>query len=191
MKIQQYQPLPDGFVLQDNFLSQPDFDGISKYVTGYGTNFSWAWSEYAVTEDEEESPGHFVHTAYYGSVPISDLYNKIAHTMIQRLRCCCLYRIKLNLNPRLPEPFKYAFHSDLEHILEDEVSAHWTTAIFYFNTNNGYTEFEDGTIIKNVANRIVEFPSHIKHRGVSQTDTKTRILMNINYLKAKPKVEIR
>ena len=52
-------------------------------------------------------------------------------------------------------------------------------------------EFEDGTIIKNVANRIVEFPSHIKHRGVSQTDTKTRILMNINYLKAKPKVEIR
>ena len=46
-------------------------------------------------------------------------------------------------------------------------------------------------LLENVANRIVEFPSHIKHRGVSQTDTKTRILMYINYLKAKPKAEIR
>ena len=50
------------------------------------------------------------------------------------------------------------------------------------NTNNGYTEFEDGTKVESVANRFVSFPEKMKHRGTSCTDKKTRIVININYL---------
>ena len=56
-----------------------------------------------------------------------------------------------------------------------------TTGIYYVNGNDGYTEFETGDKVKSVANRFVKFPSDIKHRGVSQVDTKVRCVLNLNY----------
>jgi hypothetical protein len=89
-------------------------------------------------------------------------------------------RIRLNLNCKFPEPCKYHYHLDMS---IGAAAVRWTTAILYINTNNGYTEFEDGTIVESVANRLVAFPANIRHRGVSQTDEETRILINFNYLR--------
>jgi hypothetical protein len=50
------------------------------------------------------------------------------------------------------------------------------------NTNNGYTKFEDGTKVECVANRLLTFPTNIKHCGASCTDEKTRVVINFNYL---------
>ena len=59
------------------------------------------------------------------------------------------------------------------------------TAIFYINSNDGYTEFEDGTIVNSIQNRILIFPGNLKHRGASPTDVKSRALLNINYFPGK------
>jgi hypothetical protein len=59
------------------------------------------------------------------------------------------------------------------------------TAIYYLNGNNGYTEFEDGTKIETVSNRIVIFDGLKKHRGVSQTDTTFRYVINLNFIEQK------
>ena len=77
------------------------------------------------------------------------------------------------------------FHSDLSHDFKEDAVSHWTTAIFYINTNNGYTEFENAEKIESVAIRFIMFPSNIKHRGVTQTDEQTRIMINFNFLKRK------
>ena len=37
------------------------------------------------------------------------------------------------------------------------------TSILYINTNDGYTKFEDGTIVESVENRLVTFDSRMKH----------------------------
>jgi hypothetical protein len=55
------------------------------------------------------------------------------------------------------------------------------TAIFYINTNNGYTEFNDGTKVDSVENRMLIFPSKLSHRAVAQTDEDQRIVINFNY----------
>ena len=68
---------------------------------------------------------------------------------------------------------------------EEDVASHWTTAILYINTNNGFTEFEDGVKVESIANRLVMFPSNFKHRGITQTDEQTRIMINFNFLKRK------
>jgi len=75
------------------------------------------------------------------------------------------------------------FHSDLNHDFEEDVASHWTTAILYMNTNNGYTKFEDGTKVESVANRMITFPANMKHSGTSCTDEKTRVVINFNYFK--------
>ena len=59
----------------------------------------------------------------------------------------------------------------------------WYTSIFYLNTNNGYTYFEDGSKVKSIANRFVIFPCYMSHGGASCTDNDNRVVLNINYIK--------
>ena len=43
------------------------------------------------------------------------------------------------------------------------------------------TEFEDGSLVDTVANRMVSFNGKTQHRGSTHTNTKTRVLINFNY----------
>ena len=44
-----------------------------------------------------------------------------------------------------------------------------TTSIFYVNTNNGYTKFEDGSIVESVANRMLIFDSNLGSKKMKNT----------------------
>ena len=93
-----------------------------------------------------------------------------------------LWRIKANLLTRTPNIVKNAFHVDMSYASEEKLKQ-WTTSIFYVNTNNGYTKFEDGTKVECVANRMVTFPANMKHGGTSCTDKRIRVVINFNYFK--------
>ena len=69
---------------------------------------------------------------------------------------------------------RHGFHVDFSYVGSK-------TAIYYVNSNNGYTEFEDGTKIESIKNRIVIFPSNLKHTGTTCTDRKIRTIVNFNY----------
>ena len=56
-----------------------------------------------------------------------------------------------------------------------------TTAIYYLNTNNGYTEFEDGTKIESIANRFFLFDGAIKHASTTTTNALARFNINFNF----------
>ena len=56
----------------------------------------------------------------------------------------------------------------------------YITSILYLNTNDGYTEFEDGTKIESIENRWVSFPEDTKHRGTSCTNERVRVVINFN-----------
>ena len=69
-------------------------------------------------------------------------------------------------------------------IQSDDPKLQHKTAIFYVNSNNGYTEFQIGRkrkVVKSKSNHIVMFDSAIKHRAVSQTNSDRRIVINLNY----------
>ena len=95
---------------------------------------------------------------------VSPIINK------KELRIISLIRIKANLLPRRDRIIKHGFHVDMEFPC--------TTAIYYANTCDGYTEFEDGTIVESVQNRFVTFPSSMKHTGTTCTDNKSQNLLN-------------
>ena len=172
--------MENDFIVNDDFLSQQDFEIIRNEITT--TEFQWSFSQYVDSPNEEPTPGQFVHTVYYGSVPCSEFYNSLVPIIEHKFGISTLYRRKLNLQPRLPESFTYMFHSDLSHDFEEDIASHWTTAIFYINTNNGYTEFENGAKVESIENRMVVFPAEMKHRGTSCTDKKVRVVINFNYL---------
>jgi hypothetical protein len=92
-------------------------------------------------------------------------------------------RVKANLTSKVEKRILTVLHCDGENswgVREGEKG--WLTSIFYLNTNNGYTAFEDGTKIESVANRFVTFPCFTKHAGTGCADENIRVLINFNYI---------
>ena len=102
--------------------------------------------------------------------------------IIEILQPEAVKRIKANLRTRTSKNEESFFHVDLM-MMSEEKQKQWTTSIFYVNTNDGYTKFEDGTKVESVANRLVSFPANMKHLGTSCTDQKRRVVINFNYFK--------
>jgi len=172
----------ENIVITDNFLPKEEFIALRDTITEEG--FPWYFNKTKSLEVEESktSPGQFTHMIYVDNIPTSAIYETHFIPIMKQLGKPLLTRIKMNLNCRLPEPFYSDFHIDIYDV-EEDILARLTTSILYINTNNGYTEFEDGTKVESVENRLVTFPTNIDHRGVTQTDEQTKIVINFNYFK--------
>ena len=93
-----------------------------------------------------------------------------------------IWRIKANLQLHGGEAYKSNWHYDFTG--DGYPVENMETAIYYVNSNNGYTEFNDCKV-ESVANRMVFFPSNTKHRGVNATNVKARYVINFNYFPMK------
>ena len=116
---------------------------------------------------------------YFNNAPTSP-FLEILTPIINKIESISLGKIKANLLTRTPNIIENTFHID-ESGWPEEKLKRLTTSIFYVNTNNGYTKFEDGTKVESIANRMVTFPTNMKHKGTSCTDKQTRIIINFNY----------
>ena len=164
----------------DNFLPEDEFNII--YKTIYEDDFEWYFTDKILTTPYKNLPGRyqFCHNFLSDREGISSYHYPILNPILSKLGTYKLFRIKANLTLATHEHEPSGYHVDgfdKNHGYPDNT----LTAIYYINTCNGYTEFEDGTIVNSVANRFVSFPGNTLHRGVSQTDTKARIVINFNY----------
>ncbi len=164
----------------DRFLPEGTFDNLHTYMTS--PQIPWVFNKHKVSKDESTSSFQFVHTFYKVYMPDANKpFNKRDLSpldgIIIRLKPYIVLSVKANMTPRTAEPDKTDYHTDLPTTLQ-----HQKTAILYFNTNNGYTEFEGGETVESIANRLVVFDSSQRHRGVSCTDEKYRLVLNFNYI---------
>ena len=166
----------------DNFLDPKSFEDIQE--TMMNREFPWYWGDsvvYTKQVPDDRQPllcdeiydFQFTHMFFQGNKVMSKYYNNIV-PILNKLECNGVYRIKANLNPIKPRDIvEHEYHVD------NYVTPY--TSIFYLNTNNGYTKFEDGTIVESVANRFVTFPNHTEHTGTSTSDSDYRLVVNFNY----------
>ena len=162
-------------IITDDFLDKKDLDQLDEYLMSPA--FPWYLQKEQVAGSNDGS--WFCHIMYDNDVPKSDLYNPIVKIFKNYLNYLTLIRLNVNLLPKQENPSPSDFHTDLDEFFDKEKS---TTSIFYLNSNNGYTEFEDGSTVDSVQNRLVTFPTTTLHRAVGQTDTETRIVLNFNYI---------
>ncbi len=124
----------------------------------------------------------FVHTLYKDHEGHSPLWERIISTFAQGLNARAILRAKVNWTQCTEEIQEHGYHVDYDF-------EHYT-AIYYLNTNDGYTKFEDGTKIDSIANRLLKIPSRVYHTGSTCTNglfeegtpNKGRFVLNINYL---------
>ena len=175
-------------VVIDNFIDNQSFQNLQNIILG--DNFSWFFNDGIDYKNEEGDKFQFTHIFYKENVGWSARH-EILNRILNRIRPKEIFRIKTNLLTRTPEIIENEFHQDMGRVynkdggvsvLSEEQLKQYTTSIFYVNTNNGYTEFEDGTKVESVANRMITFSSNLKHRGTSCTNKKVRVVINFNYL---------
>ena len=162
--------------IEDNFLKQEEFDKIQKLM-GEPSPFPWFYADRIVFEDDVDK-FQFIHAFYDNHMPMSPFSNEL-DSIINIIQPFSIVKIRAKLLTRTPEIVESTFHVDIP--LSEENLKQWTTSIFYINTNNGYTKFEDGTIVESVANRMLSFPANMKHCGTSCTNERRRIVINFNY----------
>ena len=169
----------------DNFLDQKDFDELQTLMMGI--NFAWYYSPKIVCENELTDRFQFSYSFYKNNAPTSTFLNQL-YPIFELINPISLWRIKANLLTKTAEIEESSFHVDMLGVTEERLKQ-WTTSILYMNTNDGYTEFQDGRIamentkVESVANRMVTFPANLRHRGTSCTDEKMRVVINFNYFK--------
>ena len=181
--------------IEDNFLEQEKFDEIQLMLNPMADpnhdittlNFAWyfRYRYYADPyDDRDKDKGEldqfqFTHTFYDDGVPQSPHMQQL-QCFMELLQPIAIFSIRGNLLTRLPNIVENPFHTDMSFLQEKRLKQ-WTTSIFYVNTNNGYTIFEDGTKVESVANRMLTFPANMRHTGTTCTDQQIRIVINFNY----------
>ena len=158
----------------NNFLSIPDFDKLSQLLLG--EDFPWYLKPTIANNRQGIDQYQFVHTFFDVSKPSLKTFSPFLYPFLTKLNAKYIFRIKANLRPRTSNAVISEFHTDM--------SLNQQTAIFYINTNNGYTKFQDNTYddVPSVANRFLTFSGQLKHAGASPTDTNSRIVLNVNYI---------
>jgi len=176
--------------IEDNFLDQEEFDKLQSHMgqpnVMHQTAFPWYFNDSIDAKSgspTEVDKFQFVHSFYESSTPISQKFILVA-PILDIIQPLAIYRIKANLLTKTPNIVENTFHVDIGDIPETNLK-YWTNSILYINTNNGYTEFENGTKVESVANRMVTFPTNLRHRGTSCTDEKTRVAINFVYFKSR------
>ena len=165
----------------DNFLPQEQFDYVAHHIPDF-IPWNYLNSTILYTGDNDNKDKLYdwqmTHMFYKHPHFTSDEYDYVK-PIVDKLNPLLVERIKANLSPNAEKNLEYGFHTD---VVPVEVAKQFMTAIYYVNTNNGYTTFEDGTKVNSVANRLVTFSANIEHTGTTCTDTKNRVVINFVYI---------
>ena len=162
--------------IEDDYCSKEVFEDL-KQALFVDSFFPWYYYKNTIYNSKESEPDdglyQFVHIFYEMNMPTSKWF-PVAEKVLESKHPTYV-RIKANLQPDTCRGAQSPFHTDMS-----SFSGH-TTSILYMNTNNGYTIFEEsGQKIESVENRLVTFPSHLRHGSIESTDL-PRIVMNFNY----------
>ena len=179
-------------IIKDNFLNKSEYNdlhnfilGTGETVNGYTQQFPWFFNSPKVVGSDMDYNFQFVHNVIQNGKIDSPVTFEVLKPLLNKLKPKGLIRIKLNLTTKTSKIIKYPLHRDINVKYEKDIDQlkkdNYKVAIFYMNSNNGYTYFEDGKKVKSVANRLLKFDNIKYHSGTTCTDKNQRVVININY----------
>jgi hypothetical protein len=156
----------------DDYLPKKLFKELKNKIMG--NMVPWFFqSEINKVHDKKDLSCYFTHLVFYNQTPLSQIFPEINQIFREKLDVKSFIRIKLNCYPRTQ---KIEIHEP--HV--DENFEH-KSAIFYINTNDGYTILDNKVKIESIENRVLFFKSYELHSSTSCTNQKARFNINFNY----------
>lgn len=161
----------------DNFLPEDQHQHIYNILTNQDTlkfePFAWYLSSSVATTHDTPSNNFYLYHLFYANDTPSSEYLQMLSSLINQLEPKSLMRIKGNLYPSTSTIIEHDPHVDLDFSHK--------SAVYYVNSNDGFTILEDGTRIESKANRILLFDASKPHQSTTCTNDKFRVTINFNY----------
>jgi len=150
----------------DNFLPKNNFLEIKNTLES--NNFPWFFQN---TVSGKDNDYYFIHHLYNHDTISSNFFDMVK-PILKKINIKSLIRIKCNMYPSTERSQKHSKHKDypFEHL----------GAIYYVNSNNGYTSIGNKKI-ESIENRILLFDPSVEHNSVTCTNKKVRLNINFNY----------
>lgn len=158
----------------NNALDVDTFDNIKNTILG--CNFQWYYSDSKVTEEDKSIHNFQFSHVFFKDNEQNSSFIKILNPIFEILKAKIFIRIKANLTTKSDKVSLFQMHTDIPDLNNQK----YKSAIFYLNTTNGQTVFEN-TKIDCIENRLVIFDGNIPHTASTHTDTKIRAVVNFNY----------
>ena len=166
--------------IEKNLLPSIYFNKLKNIVTSH--NFQWYFQTQTVTSKFHKADNNFMFTHNlfaFEQGQNSDWFKEfepIVYFLDNKIKIKKLLRMKLNLYTNQNKKIEHISHTDINDKVVPRKNV--TIAIFNLTTCNG------GTIIKgkkypSTENEVLIFNNLNKHGGIVQTDTQTRIVLNI------------
>lgn len=158
----------------DNFLDKEYFDTIKNALTSLDMN--WFYRD-NMTSDDENGMCYFTHNFFLKNTIYSPFFN-LLEPLLDKLKISSLIEVRANMSISKTDTYESSWHVDYP-------DGNSKTAILYLTTCNAKTliNVEKEIIeIDSVENRILIFDTNIFHKMISATDTKRRIIINLNYI---------
>jgi hypothetical protein len=154
-----------------NVLKKEEADYLEDRFTS--NTFPWFITRGIVNEkiDKDYQFNHIFYTDFRIN---SDSFN-LLEPILNVLKPTSLIRIKANLVPKDNKITKHKMHTDVPAPTSSK------TAVYYVNTNNGFTLFKKNKKITSEKNKLVMFHSDTEHASTTCTNKDYRIVLNFNY----------
>jgi hypothetical protein len=154
-----------------NVLKKEEADYLEDRFTS--NTFPWFITRGIVNEkiDKDYQFNHIFYTDFRIN---SDSFN-LLEPILNVLKPTSLIRIKANLVPKDNKITKHKMHTDVPAPTSSK------TAVYYVNTNNGFTLFKKNKKITSEKNKLVMFNSDTEHASTTCTNKDYRIVLNFNY----------
>lgn len=138
-------------------------------------NFPWYLTKGVVHKTDKNY--QFTHN-FYDKLQFKSNYIELLDPILHILNPCSILRIKANLIIKNNKIIEHSIHRDIDY------AKNYKTAIYYVNTNNGYTKFKDGKKIYSEENKLIVFDGNNEHCGTTCSDEDYRIVINFNYFES-------
>lgn len=164
----------------DNFLPEPEYQKIKGYLEEFNCN--WNYNDFQVgdVEDDNQTP-YFSHIFYHRDRCV---YNeqgmRTIEPLLKMIGSNIIFCIKANLvlsrkERSVCKPHKDMYTNSLTH----------KTSVFILTDCNAKTILygDKNVEVESVGNRLLTFDAETLHSCEFQTDTKRRIVININHMR--------
>lgn len=166
----------------DNALPTEVFNNIKNEL--FSSQFPWFFANNTIRANstlQSVTNYKFHHIVCGHEFPTTFAANFL-QPLFKKLNVVSILFCRIFMSTYTGQNINHGFHCDAyADKTGNPVYNHMNTAIYYINTNNGGTEFEDGQFVNSVENRILIFNSQDRHAAVTATDVPARIVVNINY----------
>ena len=156
----------------DNLIDERSFSNIQNTIFN-PESFPW-FINHSITGNSEDKEYYLTHMLYVDYKPNSPMFDLFL-PVIEKINPLAIIRVKANWYPPTDKIVEHQYHQDrnFDHC----------GAVFYLNTNNGKTIFDDGTEIKSVENRLLLFNPYQPHKSTTCSDNSMgRYNINMNFL---------